>query len=86
MFGDVSGYIRAVNRAGERLWSHFIGSSVSAIDVSADGSRLVVTTYAGFVSLIDLDTDTPGPYVIGQSHHTEQRRWVFWKDTKPFAW
>lgn len=86
IFGDANGYVRGVDNEGEILWSHFIGSSVGAIEVSADGSRLVVTTYAGFVSLIDLDTGEPGPHVIGRSGHTERRRWVMWKNDTPFAW
>jgi hypothetical protein len=42
-----------------------IGSSVGDIDVSRDGDRLVVTTYAGFLSVIELDTGEADPFVIG---------------------
>jgi hypothetical protein len=53
---------------------------VNAIDVRRDGARLVVTTFAGFLCLIDLDTGSADPFTIGTATHRERRRWLFWKN------
>ncbi|HKU98378.1 MAG TPA: WD40 repeat domain-containing protein, partial [Vineibacter sp.] len=87
ILGDANGYVRAVSRAGEARWQHFIGSTISAMDMSSDGKTLVVGTYAGFVSIIDLDAGRKQPYQIGTGDHLERRRWLFWKtEERPLAW
>ena len=87
IIGDASGYLRAFDLKGNFRWQHFIGSSVGDIDISGDGKRLVVTTYAGFLSILDLDTGTADPFAIGTSTHQERRRWLFWKkEAKPLIW
>lgn len=85
--GDASGYLRAIGKNGERHWQHHIGSSIGDIAVSADGSRLVVSTFAGFISVLELDSGNMQEYEIGTGNHTEIRRWLFWKEEKqPLAW
>ncbi|HBL47700.1 MAG TPA: hypothetical protein DDZ90_30370 [Planctomycetaceae bacterium] len=85
--GDASGYLRAFDVNGNFRWQHFIGSSVGDIDISRDGKQLVVTTYAGFLSIIDLDTGETDPFAIGTATHLERRRWLFWKnESKPLMW
>lgn len=87
IIGDASGYVRAFNNLGEPLWRFFIGSSVGDIDVSDDGTLLVVSTYAGYISLIHLDAGKQAPHQIGNSQHFEQRRWLFWKhEERPLIW
>ena len=87
ILGDAYGYLRAVDKKGNLLWEHFIGSSIGDIDISPDGKMLVASTYAGFLSIIALDTGKPDPYTIGTSTHREIRRWLFWKKEKrPLAW
>jgi hypothetical protein len=87
IIGDAYGYLRAFDVGGKFRWQHFIGSTVEDIDVSRDGKRLVVTTFAGFLSIMDLDTGTPDPFATGTSTHRERRRWLFWKkEPKPLAW
>ena len=87
IIGNASGYLRAFDLKGNFRWQHFIGSSVGDIDVSRDGNRLVVTTYAGLLSVIDLDTGEADPFVIGTATHRERRRWLFWKkEPKPLIW
>lgn len=86
ILGDAYGYLRAVSHDGEHRWQHFIGSTIGALDLSADGRTLVASTCAGFVSIIDLDAGRQ-PYQIGDGGHFEQRRWLFWKDEAlPLAW
>jgi hypothetical protein len=87
ILGDAFGYLWAFDQNGERLWDHFIGDPVDGIDISRDGRRLVASTYAGFVVILDLDTDEVDPYRIGTSTHRELRRWLFWsKEKQPLAW
>ncbi len=87
IIGDASGYLRAFDTSGTPRWQHFIGSSMGTIDVSADSKTLVATTYAGFLSIIDMDTGKPDPFAIGTSDHRERRRWLFWKkEPKPLIW
>lgn len=87
IIGDASGYVRAFDLRGKRRWEQFIGSTVGDIDVSPDGKTLVVSTYAGFLSIFQLDAGSQAPHQIGNGGHYEQRRWIFWKDEqKPLVW
>lgn len=87
IIGDAGGYIKAFSQTGEARWQHCIGSSVGDIDISEDGSKLVCSTYAGFISILKLDSGKSEPYEIGNGGHTELRRWLFWKDQdSPLAW
>lgn len=85
--GDASGYVRAFDLRGNRKWEQFIGSSVGDIDVSRDGKTLVVSTYAGFISVFRLDVGHSAPHQIGTGGHLEERRWIFWKnERRPLVW
>ena len=87
ILGDASGRLCAYDTSGHFRWEHHIGSSVGDIDLSPDGKRLVVTTYAGFLCLLDLDTGERDPFTIGTATHRERRRWIFWKnEPKPLVW
>ena len=84
--GDAHGYLRAFCETGEARWQHFIGSTVTAMDISADGKALVAATCAGFVSFIRLDDGQAAPWQIGTGPHRETHRWVFWKSFPPLLW
>ena len=85
--GDASGYVSAFDTTGRYRWQQFIGSSVGDIDLSADGRRLAVSTYAGFLSIFHLDAGQQHPYQIGNGNHLEERRWIFWKgEPAPLIW
>lgn len=87
IIGDASGYLRAFDKEGNARWHHFLGSSVGDIDVSKDGKTLVCSTYAGFLSILKLDTGYSEDYEIGNGGHTETRRWLFWKgEPRPYIW
>jgi hypothetical protein len=87
ILGDAQGYLQAFDKTGEFRWQHFIGSSVGGIDLSPDGKTLVVTTYGGFVCILDLDTGEPDPFAISTATHRERRRWLFWaKEPTPLVW
>ena len=85
--GDARGYVRAFDTAGMYRWQQFIGSSIGDIDLSVDGRRLAVSTYAGFLSIFHLDVGRQHAYQIGNGNHLEERRWVFWKGERaPLIW
>jgi hypothetical protein len=81
IIGDAAGYIRALGTDGTYRWQHFTGSSVGAIDISADGLKLSVSTAAGFLSIIRLDAGRQQSYQIGNGNHLEERRWILWRGT-----
>jgi hypothetical protein len=87
ILGDAQGFLEGFDRAGATRWHHFIGSSIGAMDISPDRRRLLATSAAGFLVILDLDTCETDSYAIGTSTHRERRRWVFWKNEKrPLAW
>ena len=87
IIGDASGYLRAFDLQGTIRWQHFIGSTICDLDISRDERQLIVTTYAGFLCVLDLDTGEADPFVIGTATHRERRRWLFWKnEPKPLIW
>jgi hypothetical protein len=88
VFGSRMGDLRGVDPSdGSTTWYYLCGGSISAMDVSADGKRVVVGSRAGMVHLIDLDTGTKNPQTITDSTHAEARRWLFWRgERQPLAW
>lgn len=76
--GDAYGYLRAFGEDGAAHWEHYLGSTISAMDISADGRTLVAASHAGVVSVIALDLGRPA-WQIGTGPHGEVRRWLFWK-------
>lgn len=85
--GDAHGYLRAFDERGEERWQHFIGSTVGAMDISADGRTLVAATCAGFLSVIELDAGRKAPWQIGTGEHLERHRWLFWQSLpQPLLW
>ncbi len=87
IIGDAGGYVRAFDFAGNFRWEVFIGSSIGSIDISRDSNTLVATTFAGFISLIELDSGSPPDFQIGVGNHRELYRWIFWKNERdPLIW
>ncbi|MDA0810434.1 MAG: hypothetical protein O3B68_20770 [Planctomycetota bacterium] len=87
IIGNKYGDLIAFDRTGKQLWEHQIGSSVFAIDVSADGQRMAATTIGGVLAIFDLDTGQQDASTVGNSTHRETRRWLFWDGKRePFAW
>jgi len=85
--GDAYGYLRAFSITGEYRWQHYIGSTITGMDISEDGKTLVASSSAGFLSIIQLDAGSQLPEQIGNGNHREMRRWLFWKnEPKPLIW
>lgn len=87
ILGDAHGYLHAVDDTGQNLWRHHIGSTISAIEVSPDGSTIVAASYGGYLVLLERVETGMDPYSIGTSPYAEVRRWIFWSDeTGPLRW
>ena len=87
ILGDAHGYLHAVDDTGQNLWRHHIGSTISAIDVSPDGSAIVAASYGGYLALLERVETGMDPYSIGTSPYAETRRWIFWGDeVGPLRW
>jgi WD40 repeat protein len=84
--GDAYGYVRAFDTSGALRWQHFLGSSIGDLDISRDGRTMAVSSYAGFLSLVELDAGRRAAYQIGTGEHFELRRWVIWKGEEPLVW
>ena len=84
--GDAYGYVRGFDKSGKDAFRIFLGSSINDVDISKDGTRLIVSTYAGFLALYDLTSTEKAPHQIGTGLVRELKRWIFWKDFPPMVW
>lgn len=87
VLGDANGYLHAISDDGRPLWRHHIGSTISAMDISPDGSTLWAASYGGYLVHLERVETGMDPYSIGTSPYAEVRRWIFWSDeTGPLRW
>lgn len=87
ILGDAYGNIRAFDKAGNKLWRHFLGSTISGMTVSDDESTLFVGTYAGILHKIKLGKGIRDNHTISNGDNFEEFRILFWKDEKqPLIW
>ena len=85
LLADRSGYIWAVDFDGNPKWYEFVGSTLTAIDVSPDGKRVTVGSYAGFVIDLEIGGATD-PRLLTDGPVLETARWVFWRGNPPLLW
>ncbi len=85
VLGDAYGYIRAINRAGEEVWQHFLGGTISGIAVSEDETTLWVGTYSGVLHKLVLGKGIRDTHTIGTSDLYEEFRLLIWKQ-EPQVW
>ena len=87
VLGGAHGYLHAICDDGQRLWRHHIGSTISAIEVSCDGSTLWAASYGGYLARLEHSEAGMDPYAIGTSPYVETGRWIFWRDEAgPLRW
>ncbi len=87
ILGDANGYLHAQDDSGKPLWRHHIGSTISALDASPDGSLLLAGSYGGYLALLQRVETGMDPYSIGTSPYVELRRWIFWDtEATPLRW
>lgn len=86
VLGDAYGYIRAINKHGELLWRHFLGSSIGSIASSNDGKTLWVGSHSGIVHKLRLFQGHRDTHTIGTGNHYEEFRVIFWKNEPILKW
>jgi hypothetical protein len=86
LFGDRSGYIWALDFQGTQQWYAFIGSTMTAMDISPDGTKLLAGTFAGMVVELDLTAKAPDPRLLANGPVTDVCRWLFWQGHEPMIW
>ncbi len=79
IIGDAVGYLRAFDVQGNFRWQHFVGATISALDLSPDQRKLAVASHGGILCVLELDAQEPDPFAIGTASQRELQRWLFWK-------
>lgn len=85
ILGDAYGYIKAFNRNGNRLWRHFLGSTISGMTLSDDEETLWVAAHSGILHKLKLEKGRRDTHTIGNGNHYEEFRLLIWKD-EPQIW
>ena len=80
ILGDAYGYIKAMDQKGNKLWSHFLGSTISGMTLSDDEQTLWVGSSSGILHKLQLDKGLRDNHTIGNSNHYEEFRLLIWKD------
>lgn len=86
ILGDAYGYVRAINKQGKCIWRHFLGSTISGIDISADGKILWVGSCSGIIHKLILGKGHRDKHTIGNGNHYEEFRMILWKDEPIMIW
>lgn len=86
ILGDAYGYIRAINKKGELLWRHFLGSTISGMTISDDGQTLWVGSYSGFLHKLQLGKEVRDTHTIGTGKLYEEIRILFWRNEPILKW
>lgn len=85
ILGDAYGYIRAINRGGEKIWEYFLGSTISGMTISEDERTLWVGSTSGMLHKLTLGKGHRDTHTIGSGQHYEEFRLLIWKD-EPQIW
>lgn len=86
ILGDAYGYIRAMDKQGNKLWRHHLGATISGMAISDDGTTLWVGACSGILHKLKLGAGQD-KHTIGNGDHQEEYRLILWKDEpKPLFW
>jgi len=80
ILGDAYGTIRAVDRKGNKVWRHFLGSTISGMTISDDEQTLWVGSSSGMLHKLKLGKGHRDHHTIGNGNHYEEFRLLIWKD------
>lgn len=86
LLADRSGYIWAKDFEGEQQWYCFLGSTLTAIAISPDRTKLLVGSFAGLVVELSLVEKSPDPWLLTDGPVKDLARWVFWQHHPPLIW
>lgn len=87
IIGDAHGYIWAISKSGEKLWRHFLGSTICGMTISSDEKTLWVSSFAGIIHKLQLGNGHRDNHTIGNGNHYEEFRLLIWKnEPTPLIW
>jgi hypothetical protein len=86
LLGDRSGYIWAFDFAGKQQWYVFLGSTLTAMDISPDRTKLLAGSFAGIIVELDLAANASDPRLLTDGPVTDLARWLFWQGHQPMIW
>lgn len=78
IFWDAYGYIRAFDFEGNKIWQHFLGSTISWMTISEDEKTLWVWSYSWILHKLKL-WEWQDSHTIWNWNHKEERRFLIWK-------
>jgi len=85
ILGDAYGYIKAFDKNGNKIWRHFLGSTISGMTISDDEQTLWVGSHSGILHKLILGKGHRDKHTIGNGNHYEEFRLLIWKD-EPQIW
>lgn len=85
ILGDANGYIKAIDKEGNKIWQHFLGSTISGMTISDDEKTLWVGSYSGMLHKLILGKGHRDSHTIGDGNHYEEFRLLIWKE-EPQIW
>ena len=86
LLGDRGGYVWALDFEAEQQWYCFLGSTLTAMDISPDRKTLLVGSFAGIICELDLTAGAPDPRLLTDGPVKDVARWVFWRGHPPLIW
>lgn len=85
ILGDAYGYIKAIDKDGNELWAHYLGSTISGMTISDDQKTLWVGSSSGILHKLILGKGHRDNHTIGNGNHYEEFRLLIWKN-EPQIW
>lgn len=85
ILGDAYGYIKAFDKNGNKIWRHFLGSTISGMTISDDEKTLWVGSSSGILHKLILGKGHRDNHTIGNGNHYEEFRLLIWKN-EPQIW
>lgn len=85
ILGDAYGNIRAIDKKGNKIWRHFLGSTISGMTISDDETTLWIGSSSGMLHKLTLGKGHRDTHTIGNGNHYEEFRLLIWKD-EPQIW
>ena len=87
IFGDATGYIKAIDKEGKNIWSYFLGDTIISLAISDDEKKLWVASCSGMIHMLTLDAGKRDNHTIGNGNHYEEFRVILWKnELQPLIW
>jgi hypothetical protein len=80
------GFATCVTPEGRVVFEQYFGSSASAVDYCPRTRRMIISSYAGFLHVYDIDALELHGRAIGFNPRRELYRWILWKDCRPMRW